>query len=579
MVASILLAGVVVVLMCVPLLSGLGSSSLEVETASISDYDADFEVDADGTMSVTERLQVDLPFGKRGIFRFFDTVDVADPHVRYVPYDLEVTRNGSPDGTDLTREGGGRYQVLRIGREDTYIDGPQLYEIRYKVDGVLADRDGRSVLYWNLVPSGWRMPIARTTLSVSLPGAPGEVRCAVGVGAQRGCEATISGDGFTVETGALAPNTPVTIQTDVDVDPPGQHTLPWTYRLDPVLGRSLPVALAVGALAVLAALAGALIGRSVREPEPPFPLQYAPPDGLGPAQAAYLFTERIDDDLYTATVLDLAARGVITLERAGDGWTLTPTDRGWDDVDEIGRAVGSRLGLDRGATFVLDPKDTVAGQELRTARTGFRDVVKGWSRSKGLLEVQSLPALAGAGLVIAALIAGAMFFANPFAMSLLGLPFGWFAVTVWPVLTPGATTIRTAKGRDLWSRIGGFRRVLATPSAQARFDFSGREELYTAYIPWAVAFGVADRWAEKYRVETGLEPPVPSYVGGYYAAGGFHGSAVAAMTHDFNASVDSAVSAYEATLAPKSGSGGGGSFGGGGFSGGGGGGGGGGGSW
>ena len=55
--------------------------------------------------------------------------------------------------------------------------------------------------------------------------------------------------------------------------------------------------------------------------------------------------------------------------------------------------------------------------------------------------------------------------------------------------------------------------------------------------------------------------------------------AVAAMTHDFNASVDSAVSAYEATLAPKSGSGGGGSFGGGGFSGGGGGGGGGGGSW
>ncbi len=45
--------------------------------------------------------------------------------------------------------------------------------------------------------------------------------------------------------------------------------------------------------------------------------------------------------------------------------------------------------------------------------------------------------------------------------------------------------------------------MLATPSAEERFDFSGRKELYTAYIPWAVAFGVADEWAEKYRIETG----------------------------------------------------------------------------
>ena len=56
--------------------------------------------------------------------------------------------------------------------------------------------------------------------------------------------------------------------------------------------------------------------------------------------------------------------------------------------------------------------------------------------------------------------------------------------------------------------------MLSTPSSKQRFDFSGRQELYTAYIPWAVAFGCADEWAKKYRTETGTEPPVPAYFAG-----------------------------------------------------------------
>ncbi len=57
--------------------------------------------------------------------------------------------------------------------------------------------------------------------------------------------------------------------------------------------------------------------------------------------------------------------------------------------------------------------------------------------------------------------------------------------------------------------------MLSTPSSQDRFDFSGRQELYTQYIPWAVAFGCADEWAAKYRTEMGVEPPAPSYFGAY----------------------------------------------------------------
>jgi uncharacterized membrane protein len=184
-------------------------------------------------------------------------------------------------------------------------------------------------------------------------------------------------------------------------------------------------------------------------------------------------------------------------------------------------------------------------------------------RGTGLAELGVL-----AGLALAAYVC----LANPLHMTALALAPGLYALGALELLAPGASTKRTPAGRELWSRLGGFRRVLSTPSSVERFDFSGRQELYTAYLPWAVAFGCAREWAEKYRSETGSEPPAPAYFvtdpGGW--SGGIDG-----MVDDFSSSLNSAISSYEASQRASSGGGGGG----GGFSGGGGGGGGGGGSW
>jgi uncharacterized membrane protein len=175
----------------------------------------------------------------------------------------------------------------------------------------------------------------------------------------------------------------------------------------------------------------------------------------------------------------------------------------------------------------------------------------------------------GVMVVLGIVLAVGLALANPFGISVIALIPGLFALFAFELLTPGSSTKRTATGRELWSRLGGFRRILATPSAEDRFDFSGRKELYTAYVPWAVAFGVADAWAQKYRIETGEEPPLPLYAGaGYYSgSGGFATS----MADDFSSTVSSAISAYEATQSSSSSGGGGGSSGGGGGGGGGGG--------
>ncbi|MGZ4495124.1 MAG: DUF2207 family protein, partial [Nocardioides sp.] len=399
----------------------------------------------------------------------------------------------------------------------------------------------------------------------------GASRCAVGFGGVRGCTVQGSGRMRTVTVDGLAPRTPVTVQVPVDVPTPSRDTVPWTPRFDPVLSRSPLLAGLLLALAVVGGLLGAALGFRSRESSPGLPVMYAPPEGVGPVQAAYVVKERVPSSALTATLFQAAAQGLVTLERTEAGtWVVrgkSSRDQ-WKRTDLVTRAVGQSLGVTKpGKTFAADAS-VGQGQALQETVSGLRATTKVWSRTEDLMRA-SVSETLGRVLVIGAVVLALLgFFVNPFDVTLLGLPPAAFALGGFALVEPGAGTRRTAKGRELWSRAGGFERILSTPSAVERFDFSGREELYTAYIPWALAFGCADAWQRKYETEMGRPAPTPPYLLGAYAAGwGSPGAAVDSFEH----SLSSSISAYQASQRSSSG--------GGGFSGGGGGGGGGGGSW
>ena len=550
------------------------------EETTIRTYVADFTVDDDGDLHATETLTVDFPgYGKHGIFRFFDEADQSATNARREPYDISVTRDGSPEPFELLNENNGRITNVRIGSADVTIPaGEHTYVIDYKIDGVLEEgTTGQPTqFYWNLIPGGWLQEIDTANLTVHLPVPASGVQCARGAGQAGGC--TAEGDGtetVTVDVEALSPNTPVTVKIGLDMPTPDTGTsVPWAARFDPVLGRSLTNLLLVLALAVLAGAFGAWQASKVREKTPAYPLQYGPPDGIGPAQGAYIMTERTEKKDFVASIMEAAAKGSLDLDRSGDSWTVTDTQgpQGWAGLDPVTQRV-ARLTGGPGLAFTASPGSVSSGEKLKTELAGFESATRSWATSEGFMQKAGLGCLGGlfviGGGILALLIAGGNFF----DMGIVALIPGMLAAGAAPVLASGANTRRTAKGRDLWSKVGGFYRVLSTPSSQNRFDFSGRQDLYTAYIPWAVAFDCADQWAAKYRTETGQEPPVPSYFPGY--TGAHTGNYTDQMVNSFSSTVDGAISAYQATQSSSSSGGGGG----GGFSGGGGGGGGGGGSW
>jgi len=553
------------------------SSSTSGESSTITDYKADFTVKSDGDLDAVETLTVNFPISRHGIFRFFDTRDPNDAHNRFLPEHVSISRDGQPETYERKTERRGRYVTYKIGSAGTLLDGTHVYRIAYTIPGALSKgHDGdRTQFYWNLIPQGWQMPINGSALTLHLPAPADHVKCAVGIGADANA-CVVEGAGtptMIVRTGGLQPNTPVTVKVGLDIPTPPGNTLPWNSRLDPVLGRH-PVGLLLAL--VLAALAGAggyALSRSTREKEPAFPLMYAPPDGVGPAQASYLLTEKVDNKAFVATMMYAAELGAVDLSQDGKAWTISSKGdmAAWEKTDGVTRLAGRSLGVvTSDSSFTASPKSVTAGEKLKSALSEFRANTKGWARTSGLMTGSGL---GGAGcFVLLAVWALTIWLGafNPWHMSIIALVPGAFAVAGIGVGLSGAGTKRTPAGRDLWSRVGGFRRILSTPSSVDRFDFSGRKELYTAYLPWAVAFDCADAWAKKYRLETGEEPPVPAYFVGYTGGGTDH--YVNSMVSSFDSAVSSAISSYEATQSSSS-------SGGGGFSGGGGGGGGGGGSW
>ncbi len=567
------------------------SSSPPADPVVITDYRAQFDVSANGDLSAVEDITADFPAGRHGIFRFWDVADQADPGVRYIPTVAGITVDGMPAQyeTYWPRSTGQRFFVAKIGDPATYLTpGEHRYRISYTIPGVIspagaaagatfasseASGDGPfgSTFLWEVVASGWQMRMARATVTINLPEPSPWVQCSVGpAAAARAC--AISGVGtqtVTVSAEGLAPRSGIVVSAAMGADAPERSTLPWSVAWDPILGRSVPLVVLVGLASGVALLAGAAWSRATREEPPGFPVQYTPPDGLGPVQVVFMHTEGVGPNPLVSTLLHMAERDLVRLESAAAAsWSITgiAAPEAWEAQDSVTQSVADSLGLRHGATIWVSKQSVTSGKILKSATEAIGPAVRGWGVRAGY--VHSAPSeLGGRVLWLACAGLAVLGFLGLLWPTMSGLPFAMFAVGGVGLLATGVGRRRTTAGRLVWSRAGGFERLLSTPSAGDRFDFAARADLFIAYVPYAVAFGVADKWAAKYRAAVGVDPPVPIWYpyhgatsAGFYSGGDFD---------TFSSTLSSSISAY--TASQSSSSGGGGGFGGGGGGGGGGG--------
>ena len=389
------------------------STASGAEDTTITRYDADFQVAANGDMAVTETLTVDFPgVGKHGIFRFFDRHDPSAPRALRTPHDISVTMDGHPEPFEISHQSHDRYVVARIGDPNVTIGlSAHTYVIRYQIDGVLepGSNGAETQFYWNLIPGGWAQFIRDVHLVVHLPVVPTYAKCALGAGAVGHCKvAGKDTDTLTIDGRGVPPYTPLTLKAGLPIaTPPAGESLPWPAKWEPVLGDSWGGLLTVLILALAAGAAGmALAGRSF-ERKPAFPVQYAPPPDVGPAEAAYVVTEKVDQQAFVASMLWAAQQGAIELSRDGDSWTITDKagPEGWAKLDRATAAVAPLLG-GAGGQFTAKQRDVSSGLILQKRIAAFQKETRDWGLSNGFLAKTGLGGLGGILVIAAAIVAG-----------------------------------------------------------------------------------------------------------------------------------------------------------------------------
>gem|GEM_PF-1661943 len=98
-------------------LSGTSTSVPASDPVVISDYQADFTVAADGTLTAVETITGEFPSGRHGIFRYWDVANKNSPRVRQTPELSSILLDGEPAPYQLLWEDADRFRVAKIGDE------------------------------------------------------------------------------------------------------------------------------------------------------------------------------------------------------------------------------------------------------------------------------------------------------------------------------------------------------------------------------------------------------------------------------------------------------------------------------
>ncbi|MFT4163955.1 MAG: DUF2207 domain-containing protein [Microlunatus sp.] len=569
----------------------------------IDKFGVEYEMGADGVLHVKETLvyRFGSNSGRHGIDRTFITREkYNDDNDAVYTVDVESVTSPTPgvatqydESTIKTDSGRGQQLRVRIGDPgDTIDSATATYVITYTVKGAMRTFSGYDEFFWDVIGPD-RAVIKNMSITVTVPGGAQELSCFAGPpGSTEKCSSSRIG------SSGVAEFTQNSLTTDAMLSIGVKITSGLVSDNAPHLkpdGSKLTTAQKVGITAAgglsLATLVGSPLfgvrwwrkhGRDERyaglppgtvplpghqvpvvpsDPDLPIPVAFTPPR-IPVAEAGLLVDGKLETRETAATIIDLAVRGALSVQSSGKkDFRVTLLDPGRAAAPHesvlLARIFG---GAGPGTRVDLSQQGSLAKAHQAMDKSVRSQVAsRGWYRKQ--------PSAAAAGGIGCLVIAVPIF--SAFSLGSLGL---LLLLPVLPVLVTFAVIRaklgrgrRTADGRAVCDQVEGFKTYLATAEAdQIRFEEG--EDIFSKYLPWAIAFDLADRWAKICAdlVAMGRLPDEAPYwyVGNYYGLTAFN-------TGFLTSSLTSA-----ATPASTSGTGAGGgsSFSGGGFSGGGGGG-------
>ncbi|MBQ6450112.1 DUF2207 domain-containing protein [bacterium] len=523
----------------------------------IDNFDIEIDIQENNTFRVQEKIAVDFDQPRHGIYRSLSLAEQiarldGSSHRRRVRYSdivADTTYQINRSGDELT---------IKLGDADRYLTGKQTFVIDYTYNpGVDPLKDADEV-YYNLVGTGWDVPISEASFSVTLPKDFDASSLGFSVGQYgRGYNDRVVYQvvGRTI-TGhvidALAPGEAVTMRL----------TLPDGYFVGAGFGLNTPLL-----VVMLAILAGAGVcvwwwhehGRDEPVVET---VEFYPPAGLNSAEVGVVYHGGLTTDAKVSLLVYLADRGYLKIidtgERGRRSFRLEKLkDYDGDNPAEKlfmdGLFAGGRREtkasdlqdkfyqtLNRVTTMINhDPKvqswweqSTQKYRWLALLLAGggllLAFVVPMWQNYQTLESVifamivfvimaisiaanqapkmvAAVVSCLGIGLVALWLIeVGSLLVAEPVSLALgLGCLLGVGVMVVTAVLMGKPSPL----GTQLIGQVRGFRRFLATAEKnKLEALVKDNPSYFYNILPFTFALGVSDTWVRQFR-DIALEPP------------------------------------------------------------------------
>ena len=568
----------------------------------ITAFSSDVTIAPDSTLTVTEDIRVDFgSLSKHGIFR---TIPLRyrydDKRDRFYLLDVRSVTDGSrplPFEASVSNDN----EVIKIGDPNRLVSGRQRYIIEYTVSGVLNSFAEHDELFWNVDGALWPVPKAAVSATVHVPaGSLQRTTCFEGPpGSTEACKHGASGNGATFSsTRQLASGEEMSVvvalnKGAITVPPPllepRQRQFPQdAFDLTP-LTVGLFVLLTLVGLGLVAwnwwvhgrdrayltehylASSPSPATAVDSEPQRTLPLlahetlvvEFGPPQNMRPGQLGLILDESADTKDVTATIVDLAVRGYLTIaEGAGKAdWTLNKSnDPNIAALLPYERTLFYGLFLNRETVKLSDLKGTFASTLKSAEGEIYADAI-----SRRLFTSSPSQARAAWGCLGFALVLVG------FAATVgLGLAFGWGLVGLAVIIAGIALTAtfpfmpqRSAAGRDLLQHTLGFRLYMTT-AERYRQQFAEKAQIFTQLLPYAIVFGCVTQWAKAFE---GIDTSATS--SWYSGNAPFQAALLASSLESMNANISSAITYVPPSAGSSSGfsggfSGGGGGGGGGG---------------
>ena len=540
----------------------LCGAAAHARSLTIQSFDEHVDVAKDGTIDVTESIDVHFTGAWNGIYRKIPVKYTSPNGFDYTLF-LEPISITDDAGNAL------KYQVSDVARYKEFKiwvpnaeDATRTVVIRYRVlDAINFSFSDHDELYWNVTGEEWDYPIQSASAHIVLPEGVANLHAIVytGLYGSRAQDADVTTNGNQIDVETKQPlgfHEGLTVVVGFDkglISPPSALTKAWMF-----LRSNWPLFLPILTLAFMIWL-WSTRGRDPRRN--PIAVQYDPPDKLTPGECGALVDNEVNMRDITATLVDLAVKGYITIEQLQQNglmrlahhndyvFHLKKQPSEWSALrpHETAMLAGmffsspAALAGFAGRAFARNLASMVAnatGQDLASSSL---------QNSVSLADMQNhfyvnLPSIRGAimdalvsdgyythspdsvrqgyiftGIIIGFLIvAGNSFLSGAtqssslawiiagIAVGVIVCAFGWFMPT------------HTEQGERALERVLGFEDFLGRVEGDKIERMEQTPELFQKYLPYAMALRVDKKWVERF---SGITMQPPSWFQGSYGPG------------------------------------------------------------